>query len=314
MKYRYLGNSGTLVSVIGLGTNNFGRRLNSNDTKRVIDTANDEGINFLDTSNSYGDTLSEEYIGNAIKNKRQEIILATKVYSKVGEGINEKGAGKVHIISEVENSLRRLQTDYIDLYQIHFWDENTPIEETLRALNYLIDSGKVRYIVCSNFTSWQLAMSLESSKSNNLEKFITVQPEYSLMNRDIEAELIPACEYYNIGILPYFPLASGALTGKYKRGEDLPEGTRLGENKERAGQILTSDTFSLLESLEIFAKARNKSLLDLAFAWLLANPLVSSVIAGATKPEQVVANARTASWELTKTEVNEVNEILNNHK
>ena len=215
MEYRYLGNSGTLVSVIGLGTNNFGRRLNSSDTKRVIDTANDEGINFLDTSNSYGDTLSEEYIGNAIKNKRQEIILATKVYSKIGEGINEKGAGKVHIISEVENSLRRLQTDYIDLYQIHFWDENTPIEETLRALNYLIDSGKVRYIGCSNFTSWQLAMSLESSKSNNLEKFITVQPEYSLLKRDIEAELIPACEYYNIGILPYFPLASGALTGKY---------------------------------------------------------------------------------------------------
>ena len=314
MEYRYLGNSGTLVSVIGLGTNNFGRRLNSSNTKRVIDTANDEGINFLDTSNSYGDTLSEEYIGNAIKNKRQEIILATKVYSKVGEGINEKGAGKVHIISEVENSLRRLQTDYIDLYQIHFWDENTPIEETLRTLNYLIDSGKVRYIGCSNFTSWQLAMSLESSKSNNLEKFITVQPEYSLLNRDIETELIPACEYYNIGILPYFPLASGALTGKYKRGEDLPKGTRLGENKERAGQILTSDTFSLLESLEIFAKARNKSLLDLAFAWLLANRLVSSVIAGATKPEQVVANARTASWKLTKTEVNEVNEILNNHK
>ena len=222
------------------------------------------------------------------------------------------GAGKVHIIREVENSLKRLQTDYIDLYQIHFWDNSTPIEETLRALNYLIDSGKVRYIGCSNFTSWQLSLSQETAKSLNMEKFITVQPEYSLLNRDIEKELIPACEYYNVGILPYFPLASGVLTGKYKRGENMPEGTRLSENKERADEILTSETYSILERLEIFAKARNRTLLDLAFAWLLSNPLVSSVIAGATKQEQVVSNARTHNWKLSKIEVNEVNEILGN--
>jgi aryl-alcohol dehydrogenase-like predicted oxidoreductase len=312
MEYRNLGSSGTKVSVIGLGTNNFGRRLNTSETKKVIDTALDEGINFLDTSNSYGDTLSEEYIGNAIKNKRSDIILATKVYSKIGDRPNDMGAGKIHIIREVENSLKRLQTDYIDLYQIHFWDNSTPIEETLRTLNYLIDSGKVRYIGCSNFTSWQLSMSQEIAKSLNMEKFITVQPEYSLLNRDIEKELIPACEYYNVGILPYFPLASGVLTGKYKRGENMPEGTRLSENKERADEILTSETYSILERLEIFAKARNKSLLDLAFAWLLANPLVSSVIAGATKQEQVVSNARTHKWKLSKIEVNEVNEILGN--
>jgi aryl-alcohol dehydrogenase-like predicted oxidoreductase len=203
MEYRNLGSSGTKVSVIGLGTNNFGRRLNTSETKKVIDTALGEGINFLDTSNSYGDTLSEEYIGNAIKNKRSDIILATKVYSKIGDRPNDMGAGKVHIIREVENSLKRLQTDYIDLYQIHFWDNSTPIEETLRALNYLIDSGKVRYIGCSNFTSWQLSMSQEIAKSLNMEKFITVQPEYSLLNRDIEKELIPACEYYNVGILTW---------------------------------------------------------------------------------------------------------------
>tara|TARA_B110000263_G_C15236095_1_gene477094 strand:+ start:149 stop:1087 length:939 start_codon:yes stop_codon:yes gene_type:complete len=312
MEYRNLGSSGTKVSVIGLGTNNFGRRLNTSETKKVIDTALGEGINFLDTSNSYGDTLSEEYIGNAIKNKRSDIILATKVYSKIGDRPNDMGAGKVHIIREVENSLKRLQTDYIDLYQIHFWDNSTPIEETLRALNYLIDSGKVRYIGCSNFTSWQLSLSQETAKSLNMEKFITVQPEYSLLNRDIEKELIPACEYYNVGILPYFPLASGVLTGKYKRGENMPEGTRLSENKERADEILTSETYSILERLEIFAKARNRTLLDLAFAWLLSNPLVSSVIAGATKQEQVVSNARTHNWKLSKIEVNEVNEILGN--
>jgi aryl-alcohol dehydrogenase-like predicted oxidoreductase len=312
MEYRNLGSSGTKVSVIGLGTNNFGRRLNTSETKKVIDTALGEGINFLDTSNSYGDTLSEEYIGNAIKNKRSDIILATKVYSKIGDRPNDMGAGKVHIIREVENSLKRLQTDYIDLYQIHFWDNSTPIEETLRALNYLIDSGKVRYIGCSNFTSWQLSMSQEIAKSLNMEKFITVQPEYSLLNRDIEKELIPACEYYNVGILPYFPLASGVLTGKYKRGENMPEGTRLSENKERADEILTSETYSILERLEIFAKARNRTILDLAFAWLLANPLVSSVIAGATKQEQVVSNARTHNWKLSTIEVNEVNEILGN--
>jgi len=314
MEYRNLGSSGTKVSVIGLGTNNFGRRLNSSDTKKVIDTAIDEGINFLDTSNSYGDTLSEEYIGNAIKNYRDDIILATKVYSKLGDKPNDMGASKVHIIREVENSLKRLQTDYIDLYQIHFWDDTTPIEETLRALNYLIDSGKVRYIGCSNFTSWQLAMSQETANSQNLEKFITVQPEYSLLNRDIEKELIPACDHYNVGILPYFPLASGVLTGKYKRGEDMPEGTRLSENKERADQILTSETYSLLERLEIFSKARNKTLLDLAFAWLLANPNVSSVIAGATKPEQVISNARTHTWKLTNNDFSEINEILDDYK
>ena len=169
MEYRNLGSSGTKVSVIGLGTNNFGRRLNSSDTKKVIDTAIDEGINFLDTSNSYGDTLSEEYIGNAVKNYRNDIILATKVYSKLGDKPNDMGASKVHILREVENSLKRLQTDYIDLYQIHFWDNTTPIEETLRALNYLIDSGKVRYIGCSNFAAWQLAMSQETANSLNLE-------------------------------------------------------------------------------------------------------------------------------------------------
>ena len=314
MVYRNLGSSGTKVSVIGLGTNNFGRRLNSSDTKKVIDTAIDEGINFLDTSNSYGDTLSEEYIGSAIKNYRDDIILATKVYSKLGDKPNDMGASKVHILREVENSLKRLQTDYIDLYQIHFWDNTTPIEETLRALNYLIDSGKVRYIGCSNFAAWQLAMSQETANSLNLEKFITVQPEYSLLNREIEKELIPASEYYNVGILPYFPLASGVLTGKYKRGEDMPEGTRLSENKERADEILTSETYSLLERLEIFAKARNKTLLDLAFAWLLANPNVTSVIAGATKPEQVISNARTHTWKLTNTDVKEVNEILGDYK
>ena len=307
MEYRYLGNSGLKVSAIGLGTNNFGRRLDADDSALVINHALDMGVNMIDTSNSYGDGYSEEYIGRALKGKRDSAIIATKVSSTVGEGPNDGGNSRQHIMAEVENSLRRLQTDYIDLYQIHWHDPNVPIEETLRALDDLVRQGKVRYLGCSNFTSWQVCEAAWTSRTLGISEFASVQPRYSLMERAIETELIPFCESYGLGILPYYPLANGFLTGKYRRGEVAPEGTRLAESDRG---MFTDANFDLLERLEAFCTARGHTVLELAFAWLLANPAISSVIAGATRVEQIIGNAKAASWQLTPYELAEVNGII----
>ncbi len=308
MEYRQLGNSGLQVSVIGLGTNNFGRRVDARGTELVVNHAVDMGINMIDTANSYSAGLSEEYIGRAIKGKREKVVIATKVSSKTGEGPNNAGNSRLHILREVENSLRRLGTDYMDLYQIHFWDANTPIQETLGALNDLISQGKVRYIGCSNFAAWQVCESAWTAKTLGLSPFVSVQPQYSMLDRRAEKELVPFCGKYGVGILPYYPLANGFLTGKYRRGEGAPEGTRLAQNDRG---MFTDANYDLLEKLEGFAKERGHTLLDLAFAWLLATPPVSSVIAGATKVEQVIANAKTAGWNLSKDEKAEVDGLLN---
>ena len=307
MEYRHLGRSGLQVSTIGLGTNNFGRRIDADGTARVIDQALEVGVNTIDTSNSYGGTLSEEYIGRALKGKRADAIIATKVSSRMGEGPNQAGNSRQHITVEVENSLRRLRTDYIDLYQIHFTDADTPIEETLRALDDLVRQGKVRYTGCSNFMAWQVCEASWTSRSLGLTPFVSVQPAYSMLNRAIEAELVPFCIEYGVGILPYYPLANGFLTGKYRRGQPPPEGTRLAENDRG---MFTDANFDLLARLEDFAAERGRSLLDLAFAWLLANPAVSSVIAGATRPDQVVSNANAAGWNLDAEEKAEVDAVL----
>ena len=307
MEYRYLGKSGLKVSAIGLGTNNFGRRLDADASALVIDHALDMGVNMIDTSNSYGDGYSEEYIGRALNGKRDSAIIATKVSSTVGEGPNDGGNSRQHIMAEVENSLRRLQTDYIDLYQIHWHDPNVPIEETLRALDDLVRQGKVRYLGCSNFTSWQVCEAAWTSRTLGISEFASVQPRYSMMDRAIETELIPFCENYGLGILPYYPLANGFLTGKYRRGEVAPEGTRLAESDRG---MFTDANFDLLERLEAFCTARGHTVLELAFAWLLANPAISSVIAGATRVEQIIGNARAASWQLTSYELAEVNGII----
>ncbi len=311
MEYRRLGRSGLQVSVVGLGTNNFGGRMDYEQSERVMRQALDSGINLIDTSNSYGKTLSEEYIGKSIKGVRSQFLLATKVASNVGPGPNQSGASRKHIMEQVELSLKRLNTDYIDLYQIHFPDADTPIEETLRALDDLVRQGTVRYIGCSNYAAWQVSEAILTSRTLKLEPFITVQPEYSMLRRDVEKELIPCCQAYGLGILPFFPLASGFLTGKYKRGQPVPEGTRLFGNERMRQRTLTDENFDLLERLEAFAEQRERSMVELAFAWLMANPLVSSVIAGATKPEQVVANAKAADWNLTPEEMQEINGILN---
>lgn len=309
MEYRRLGNSGLKVSLAGLGCNNFGWRCDEQQSALVVHKALDLGVNFFDTSNSYGRGLSEEYLGRALAGRRGEVIIATKVGSRVGEGPLQSGASRRHIMQQAEGSLRRLATDHIDLYQIHFPDESTPAEETMRALDDLVRQGKVRYIGCSNYASWQVVESQLIAKSHNLTPFVSAQNRYNLMERGIERDLVPVCEKYGLGILPYFPLASGFLTGKYRRGEPLPEGTRLAAVAPMAGDILSDRNFDMLEKLESFAQARGRPLVDLALGWLATRPYIASVIAGATRPEQVEQNVNAVSWRLSDSEMAEVDAL-----
>jgi aryl-alcohol dehydrogenase-like predicted oxidoreductase len=310
MDYRRLGNSGLQVSVIGLGTNNFGGRTDYPQAERILKQAVDEGINLIETSNTYGEGVAEEFIGKALKENRDQVLIATKVASNMGDGPNSHGMSRKHILTEVENSLRRLQTDYIDLYQIHYYDPFTPMDEALRTMHNLVVQGKVRYIGCSNFAAWQVAEAMGVVRALDLEPIVSVEPEYSMLKRAIEKELLPCCQRYNIGILPYFPLASGFLTGKYKRGQAVPAGTRLSVQTRRAEFILTEENFDVLEQLEAFASARSRTMVELAFAWLLTHPQVGSVIAGATQPEQIVTNANASDWRLTPDEMEELDGVL----
>ncbi|MFZ3032901.1 MAG: aldo/keto reductase, partial [Parvibaculum sp.] len=307
MRTKSLGHSGLKVSVVGLGCNNFGMRIDQEMTDRVVGKALDEGITLFDTADAYGNKGgSETMLGKALGAKRKEIVLATKFGLPMGEGDLMKGASRRYIMNAVEASLTRLGTDYIDLYQVHFPDPETPIDETLRALDDLVTSGKVRYIGCSNFASWQLAESWYIARELGANRFVSAQNHYNLLDRKIEHELVPAARAYGASILPYFPLASGMLTGKYKRGADLPNDGRLTVWGERGKQILSEENFDMVEKLSAFAEARGHSLLDLAIGWLASQPHVASVIAGATKPEQVTANVAAGAWELTAEEIEEV--------
>jgi len=238
------------------------------------------------------------------------VVLATKVVSNRGDGPNMHGGSRKHILAQVELSLQRLQTDYIDLYQIHYYDPHTRLEETLRTMDMLVQHGKVRYVGCSNFAAWQVAEAIGLASSLGIEPLVSVEPEYSMLKRAIEKELLPCCAHYNVGILPYFPLASGFLTGKYQRDQQAAPGTRLSVQTRRAETILTPENFDVLEQLAAFAAARSRPLVDLAFAWLLAHPQVRSVIAGATTPEQISANASAADWHLTADDMTELDGIL----
>ncbi len=309
MKYRSLGKSGLKVSIIGLGTNQFGGKVELNETKNIIDSALDVGINFIDTADVYQGGRSEEYIGKAIKHQREKVLIATKVYFKTGDGPNDQSASRQHILDGVEKSLKRLQTDYIDLYQIHRWDEETPIIETLMTLNDLVHSGKVRYIGASNYAAWQLTLSNAVAENKGLNQFVSIQPHYHMFEREIEKELIPACEFLGIGILPYFPLAGGFLTGKYKIGKPIPSGSR-GETSEYVQRYMIPDFYKILEKLVTFAEERGQSINTLAHAWLIAQSSVSSVISGATKVDHVLENSKASEWELTSDEYKEVCEIL----
>ena len=310
MQYRQLGSTGLRVSTVGLGTNNFGFRMDEESSLRVAKFAVDQGINFFDTANSYGRGLSEERIGKALKGIRHNVIIGTKVGLEMGDGTNDRGASRYHIMQQVEDSLRLLQTDYIDLYQIHRPDPNTSIEETLSALDDLVHQGKVRYIGGSNYNGWQTAEAVLTARSLGLTEFVTMQPEYNMLNRSIEAELLPFCDKYDIGILPYYPLASGFLTGKYLQGQEAPEGTRLAGNERAKENTLTDKNFNILSKLSKFAEDRGHPMVELAIAWLLAKPAVSSVIAGATKEEQVTANVKASDWDLTEAEMEELDTML----
>jgi aryl-alcohol dehydrogenase-like predicted oxidoreductase len=309
MEYRNLGRSGLQVSVVGIGCNNFGRRMDYDATETVVNAALDLGITLFDTSDSYGgEGRSEQFLGRALKGKRQNVVLATKFASPMGEGPMRSGGSRRYIMQAVEDSLSRLDTDYIDLYQMHFPDPNTPLEETCRALDDLVTSGKVRYIGNSNFAGWQIASAAWIQKTEHLAPFISAQNEYSLLDRRIEQEVVPAAEHYGLGILPFFPLASGLLTGKYRRGAPPPEGARLSQGP-MAERTLTDRNFDIVERLEEWAQQRGHTLLELAFGWLASKPYTPSVIAGATKPEQVKSNADAAAWRLTAEEMAEVNEM-----
>jgi aryl-alcohol dehydrogenase-like predicted oxidoreductase len=306
---RRLGRSGLAVSVVGLGTNNFGMKLDLEQSRAVVHAALDNGINLFDTADSYG--ASEEHLGEILKGKRDEVLIATKFGSNLrgkdnGPDWDARGSRR-YIRRAVERSLRRLQTDWIDLYQLHMPDPLTPIEETLSALDDLVHEGKVRYIGHSNFKGWQTAEAEWAARTRHTERFISAQNEYSLLKRGIEKDLVPALENYDIGLLPYFPLASGLLTGKYRRGEGAPDGSRIKTWKMESA--LKDETFDVLEKLEAFAAERSITLLDIAMGGLAAQPSVSSVIAGATSAEQVEANVKAGEWRPTAEDLTEIDQI-----
>jgi aryl-alcohol dehydrogenase-like predicted oxidoreductase len=310
MKVRKLGNSGPQVSVVGLGCNNFGMRIGLDATRAVVDKALDVGITLFDTADIYGNRGgSEAMLGQILGENRKRIVLATKFAGAMDEAGKMKGASRRYIMSAAEASLKRLRTDWIDLYQIHFPDPATPVEETLGALDDLIRAGKVRYIGCSNFAAWQMVDAQWTAKHFNLHGFVSCQNEYSLLVRSVERELIPAMQKFGLGMLPYFPLASGLLTGKYARNKPVPEGTRFHSLKGLADRYLSESNWKIVEQLEKFCAKRGHTMLELAFRWLLARPTVASVIAGATKPEQVEQNAKAAEGELTPEEIAEIDEI-----
>lgn len=311
MEQRNLGNSGLLVSVVGIGCNNFGGRTDAETSAQVIHKALDMGVTLFDTSDTYGNRGgSETILGNVLGSHRQNIVLASKFGWAMDDIGQKKGASRRYILKAVHDSLKRLKTDYLDLYQLHRPDPLTPIEETLRTLNDLIRMGMVRYIGCSNLPAWQVADAYWTAKSLGLEGFVSSQDEYNLLNREVERELVPALKHFGMGLLPYFPLASGMLTGKYRRDQALPEGARLTKSQALADQFFTDKNWEIVDRLQNYADAKGRSMLELAMGWMASQPQVASVIAGATKPEQVESNVKAVNWRLSAQELAEVAQLL----
>ncbi|MBV9734594.1 MAG: aldo/keto reductase [Acidisphaera sp.] len=310
MQLRNLGRSGLRVSAIGLGCNNFGGRIDLEASRRVVHKALDLGITLLDTADMYGERGgSETCLGQILGDARKGIVLATKFGMAMDDVDVKIGASRRYIMQAVEDSLRRLRTDWIDLYQMHQPDPRTPIEETLRALDDLIRAGKVRYVGCSNLPAWQVVEAQWTARQLGLNAFVSCQDEYSLLVRGLERELLPAVQAYGLGLLPYFPLASGLLTGKYRRDAAMPEGARLTKTQRLADRYISERNWAIVERLERFATERGRTLLELAFSWLLSHPPVASVIAGATRPEQLDANVRAGDWSLDDAERQEIDAI-----
>jgi aryl-alcohol dehydrogenase-like predicted oxidoreductase len=298
---------GTLdVSVAGLGCNNFGWRIDADATAAVVNAAIDSGINFFDTADVYGGGQSEEYLGRALKGRREKVLIATKFGMKMADG--KEGAQSAYIRQAASDSLRRLGTDHIDLYQLHRPDPSTPISDTLGALSELVKAGKVREIGCSNFSAEQLREAAQVSLHTGAPRFVSVQNNYSLLHREPEAEVLPECQALGIAFLPYFPLANGLLTGKYRKGQPFPKSSRAEDGF--GPKVFTDENLELAEQLRSFAESRGHTLLELSMAWLASKSVISSVIAGAKTPEQVRANASAVSWRLTDAEVAAVNAIL----
>jgi aryl-alcohol dehydrogenase-like predicted oxidoreductase len=310
MEYRQLGNSGVRVSAIGLGANRFGsKEVGQAEVDKIIDQARDLGVNFFDTANVYTEGRSEETLGQALKGRIDEVVLATKFSFPRKSSPNSWGASRYQLMQALDASLRRLQTDHIDLYYTHRWDASTPIEETLRGLDDVIRMGKVRYIGASAYASWQLAHANVLAEMKGWSAFVVVQSEYNLLRRDVEREVLPYCRAHQVGFVPYYPLAGGFLTGKYQQGKPAPPGSR-GEYTKNVQELMTEANYSRVSRLATWAKARGRGLNELAQAWLLAQPQVCSVISGATTAEQVVSNVKASDWQLTAEEVKEIDTIV----
>jgi aryl-alcohol dehydrogenase-like predicted oxidoreductase len=312
MRYRPLGNSGLLVSVVGVGCNNFGSRLDLDATRAVVDAAIEVGITLFDTADIYGGRtgVSEALLGEALRGRRDQVVVATK-FGHQGHDMGYPAAagakgGRAYIRRAVEASLTRLHTDYLDLYQLHTPDPVTPIEETLAALDELVKEGKVRYVGHSNLAGWQLAEAAHVAAEAGLTPFVSAQNHWSLLDREVEKEVVPAAEHYGVGVLPYYPLAQGLLTGKVRRGDAPPAASRLAERP----QLITDDRLDRVEALTKWAEAHGRSLLDVAIGGLAAQPGCASVIAGATRPEQVHANAAAGEWEPSAQDLAEIDELV----
>ncbi len=313
MTYRPLGSSGLIVSAVGIGCNAFSRRVDQDGVGEILDAAQEVGVTMLDTADAYGiePGASEEMLGHALRGRREEFVVATKFGMNMrGTNGTDHGArgSRRYVRRAVESSLRRLQTDHIDLYQLHVPDDVTPIEETLTALTELVREGKVRYLGCSNFVGWQVADADWTARTAGLERFVSAQNRYSLLDRDLEEEVVPACERFGLGVLPFFPLEYGLLTGKYTRGADAPADSRAALDPSRSQWLAKAD-WDRIEALQAYAAERELSLLDVAIAGLAAQPAVSSVISGATRPEQVRANAAALRWEPTLDDLVTLDEI-----
>jgi aryl-alcohol dehydrogenase-like predicted oxidoreductase len=310
MQKRNLGASGPEVSLVGLGANNFGGRIDLEASRRVVDRALELGITLIDTADTYGERGgSEEALGQILGPRRKTIVLASKFGMPMDDAGKLQGASRSYIMQAVEASLRRLKTDWIDLYQVHRPDLKTPIEETLRALDDLVKAGKVRFIGCSNFSAAQLREARAVAAGRGLTQFVSCQDEYSLLARDLEKDRVPLMREYGLGLLPFFPLASGLLTGKYRRDAALPSGTRLAKNPRLADRVLNARNWRIVDALSGFAAARGHTLLELAMSWLACQPAVSSVIAGATRPEQIDQNIAAVGWSLSPADLVEIDRV-----
>ncbi|HEV2189268.1 MAG TPA: aldo/keto reductase [Stellaceae bacterium] len=314
MKQRNLGRSGLQVSLIGLGCNNFAGRIDFEATRKVVHKALDLGITLFDNADTYGNPRggAEEYLGKILGDRRKDIVLATKFGRPVDMSGKMQGASRRYILEACEASLRRLQTDYIDLYWQHIEDPSTPIEETLGAMDDLVRQGKVRYIACSTLTAWQVVEARWTSRTQNLEPYIACQERYSLLEREYETTMAKMVETYGLGLIPFSPLANGLLTGKYRRNRAMPAGARLMTSPNIADRYLTERNWEVVERLAAFCEKRGKTLLELAFSWLASRPAVSSIIAGATSPEQLEDNVHAADWALSAEEMDEIDRLTAN--